>query len=231
MKLKHKNISKRICAGLIFTVSAAGSFAQDGHAVHSAETAMQLRRENRIVYKNQATKLVEQMTLDEKLSLICMSSKKVNRLNIPDHDWWNEALHGVGRNGLATQFPQSISMASTWNPELIERMASAIADEARAKRPGRELVNAVDPNVIEIWNNVFMEFNRRADGTLDSLPAKTPAVSQGYSRLATDWAGGVAGLPREGFNGEGATEQPFDFPQRKRKNPRNRDLAGVFREW
>ncbi|MDF7809456.1 glycoside hydrolase family 3 N-terminal domain-containing protein [Pontiellaceae bacterium B12219] len=80
----------------------------------------------------QATELVRQMTLDEKINLIEMENLPIERLNIPGHYWWNEALHGVARRGKATQFPIALSMASTWNPELIHEMATAISDEARA---------------------------------------------------------------------------------------------------
>ena len=80
----------------------------------------------------QATELVNKMTLDEKIGLIEMTNKPIERLDIPGHHWWNEALHGVARRGEATQFPVSLSMASTWNPELIRDMANAISDEARA---------------------------------------------------------------------------------------------------
>jgi beta-glucosidase len=82
--------------------------------------------------KMQASELVSQMTLDEKVNLIEMANLPVERLDIPGHHWWNEALHGVARRGKATQFPVPLSMASTWNPELVKDMATAISDEARA---------------------------------------------------------------------------------------------------
>lgn len=98
------------------------------------------RTEAQAAFRTEAEKLVAQMTLAEKLSLYDMKSDAITRLGIGEHDWWNEALHGVARNGLATQFPQSISMASTWDPQLIRKMSTAIGREARAKHhqePGR----------------------------------------------------------------------------------------------
>ncbi len=60
-------------------------------------------------------------------------SKGIDRLGIKPYDWWNEALHGVARNGRATIFPQSLALAATFDESLIEEVASAISDEARAK--------------------------------------------------------------------------------------------------
>jgi len=48
-----------------------------------------------------------------------------------DGGFWNESLHGIARSGLATVFPQSIGLGSTWNPDLVHRIATAISDEAR----------------------------------------------------------------------------------------------------
>lgn len=57
----------------------------------------------------------------------------IERLGIPRYDWWNECLHGVGRAGVATVFPQAIGLAATWNTQLIHQVAVTTSDEARAK--------------------------------------------------------------------------------------------------
>ena len=77
--------------------------------------------------------LLGRLTLEEKCSLLRYDAPEVERLGIPAYNWWNEALHGVGRAGRATVFPQAIGMAATFNPELVETIAAAIGDEARAK--------------------------------------------------------------------------------------------------
>jgi beta-glucosidase len=75
----------------------------------------------------------DRLTLPEKISLMANNARGVPRLSIPSYDYWNEALHGVARNGRATVFPQAIGMAATWDPSLLQRIASAIGDEGRAK--------------------------------------------------------------------------------------------------
>ena len=77
--------------------------------------------------------LVSRMTLAEKLSQLRSEASAIERLGIPQYNWWNEALHGVARAGLATVFPQVIGLASTWNTALLQRIGTVIADEARAK--------------------------------------------------------------------------------------------------
>ena len=77
--------------------------------------------------------LVGRMTLEEKVSQMKDVAPGIPRLGVPEYNWWNEALHGVARSGLATSFPQAIGLGATWDDSLIFRMATAISDEARAK--------------------------------------------------------------------------------------------------
>ncbi len=77
--------------------------------------------------------LISRLTIEEKIGQTMMASPELKRLDIPSYDWWNEALHGVARNGTATVFPQAVGLAATWNPELHQRIADVISTEARAK--------------------------------------------------------------------------------------------------
>jgi beta-glucosidase len=77
--------------------------------------------------------LISRMSLDEKVSQALHGSAAIERLGVPEYNWWNEALHGVARAGHATVFPQAIGLAATWDTELMFRVATAISDEARAK--------------------------------------------------------------------------------------------------
>ena len=77
--------------------------------------------------------LLDRLTTEEKVSLLLYNSPGVERLGIPAYNWWNEALHGVGRAGRATVFPQAIGMAATFNDALLQQVATVISNEARAK--------------------------------------------------------------------------------------------------
>ncbi len=77
--------------------------------------------------------LLGRMTLEEKASQTLYNAPALERLGIPAYNWWNEALHGVARAGIATVFPQAIGLAATWDVPHMHRVATAISDEARAK--------------------------------------------------------------------------------------------------
>ena len=77
--------------------------------------------------------LVSRMTLEEKVSQMMNAAPAIERLGIPEYEWWNEGLHGVARAGYATVFPQAIGLAATWNADLMHQVADVISTEARAK--------------------------------------------------------------------------------------------------
>ena len=83
--------------------------------------------------EQRAEDLLGRLTIEEKAKLMMDVSPAIPRLGIPAFQWWNEALHGIGRNGFVTVFPITTQMAASWNDELLYQVFSAVSDEARAK--------------------------------------------------------------------------------------------------
>jgi len=77
--------------------------------------------------------LIGRMTLEEKVSQMRDHADAIPRLGVPKYDWWNEGLHGVAFAGYATNFPQVIGVAATWDTDLVHHMGEVISTEARAK--------------------------------------------------------------------------------------------------
>ena len=88
---------------------------------------------NRSEARKCAQELVARMTLEEKASQLRYDAPAIPRLNIPEYNWWNEALHGVARAGTATMFPQAIGLAAAFDEDLMEEIGACIAREGRAK--------------------------------------------------------------------------------------------------
>ena len=83
--------------------------------------------------EQRADDLLKRLSLEEKVQLMMDVSPAIDRLQIPQFQWWNEALHGVGRNGYATVFPITMAMAASWDDVLLHRVFTAVSDEARVK--------------------------------------------------------------------------------------------------
>ena len=96
--------------------------------------------QNMLPYQNpnlsaeeRADDLISRLTIEEKTALMMDQSPAIERLGIPSFQWWNEALHGVGRNGYTTVFPITMGMAASWDDALLYRCFDAVSDEARIK--------------------------------------------------------------------------------------------------
>ena len=97
-------------------------------------------------FEERVRDLISRMTLEEKISQMENHAPSIDRLGIPEYEWWNEALHGYAgpfpdpyvpeMGEIATVFPQAIGMAATWDPDLIYQVSTVISDEARALNRG-----------------------------------------------------------------------------------------------
>jgi beta-glucosidase len=118
---------RRIIPGFLFVVffqlNATFCFSQEQYPFNNPTLSVETR----------VNDLMGRLTLEEKASLMLYNSPAIPRLGIPSYNWWNECLHGIARNGIATVFPQAIGLAATFDTALIRQVASAISDEARAK--------------------------------------------------------------------------------------------------
>lgn len=92
-----------------------------------------LYKNRSVSVEDRANDLLKRLSLQEKISMLGFQSPGVGRLNISPYNWWNEALHGVARAGVATVFPQTIGLSATFNDSLIYQVSTTISTEARAK--------------------------------------------------------------------------------------------------
>ena len=83
--------------------------------------------------RKKAEILVDKMTIEEMTTQLRYDAPAIERLGIPEYNWWSEALHGVARAGTATVFPQAIGMAATFDEEIIEKVGEIVSTETRAK--------------------------------------------------------------------------------------------------
>jgi beta-glucosidase len=116
----------------LYHISDAGNKNPEPQAKKSALTSPPFMNPD-LPLEQRVSDLVSRLTLEEKISQLVNDAAAIDRLGIPEYNWWNECLHGVARAGLATVFPQAIGLAATWDTDLMFMVATAISDEARAK--------------------------------------------------------------------------------------------------
>jgi beta-glucosidase len=119
---------------VFFLTAADVSNPKDGAAVKvPTVSGPVLWKDSKLSTEVRVKDLVSRMSLAEKVTQLRNGAAPISRLGVPAYDYWSECLHGVGRAGVATVFPQAIGMAATWDTPLIHQVADTIATEARAK--------------------------------------------------------------------------------------------------
>ncbi len=142
--------------------------------------------DTKLSFEQRAILLLQQLTADEKIAFLQYTQPAVKRLSIPAYNWWNEALHGVARNGVATVFPQAIAMAATWDRELVKRMGDAVSTEARAKYNDALLKNGSNAQYqgLTFWSpniNIFRDPRwGRGQETYGEDPFLTAQIGMSY---------------------------------------------------
>ena len=135
--------------------------------------------------------LLSRLTLVEKVGQMSHAATAVPRLGIPQYNWWNECLHGIGRAGRATVFPQPIALAAMFDAPLVRRIATAISDEGRAKyNAAQRIGNRLGYAGLTFWSpniNIFRDPRwGRGHETYGECPYLT-------SRLAVAFIRGMQG--------------------------------------
>lgn len=94
---------------------------------------MEKYQDESLSFEERAADLASRMTLEEKVNQTLHGAAAIESLGVKAYNYWNEALHGVARAGVATVFPQAIGLAATFDEDFLERIAEAVSDEGRAK--------------------------------------------------------------------------------------------------
>ena len=170
-------------------------------------SAQQLPYQNpKLTASQRADDLLSRLTLEEKVSLMMDTSPAIERLGIPQFQWWNEALHGIGRNGYATVFPITMAMAASWDDALLHKVFTAVSDEARVKaRQAKQSGNIKRYQSLSFWTpniNIFRDPRwGRGQETYGEDPFLTSkmglAVVRGLQGMTYEgeWLAGPTGNP------------------------------------
>lgn len=160
-------------------------------------TAQSLYKDVTRTPEERAADLVSRLTLEEKVSLMMDVSPAIPRLGIPQFQWWNETLHGVGRNGTATVFPITMAMAASWNDALVQQCFSAASDEARAKaQQAKASGNIQRYQCLSFWTPNINIFRDPRWGRGQETYGEDPFLT---SRMGVSVVKGLQGEPKDGY--------------------------------
>ncbi|WP_247004369.1 glycoside hydrolase family 3 protein [Halosolutus gelatinilyticus] len=138
-----------------------------------------------LAFDDRVAELLERLTVEEKASLLHQYQPRIERAGLDAFRTGTEALHGVSWLGEATVFPQAIGLASTWDPDLIERVGDAVGDEVRGKH------DATDGGVgLNVWSPTVDPLRDPRWGRNEEGYAEDPLLS---GELSTAYASGLAG--------------------------------------
>ncbi len=167
--------------------------------------------------QERAAGLVSRMTLDEKVSQMVHDAPAIERLGIPEYNWWNECLHGVARAGVATVFPQAIGLAATWNADLDAPQSRTPSPTRRGQSTTRSLRRDIAPDLqradLLVAEHQHLPRSALGPGPGDLRRGPVPHGRHGR-RLRQGPAGRRSALPEAGRHA-----QALCRPQRPRVGP------------
>src|SRR5690606_36412343 len=131
--MKVFNVLLPLCAALVVLNACKGGAQTSPAAIPQGETSLDFPfYDPSLSLDERINDLISRLSLEEKAAQMMHDAAEIKALGIPPYGWWNEALHGVGRSGTATVFPQAIGLGATFDSDLVFRVSSAISDAARA---------------------------------------------------------------------------------------------------
>ena len=142
-------------------------------------------------FSEKAAELVSKMTLEEAASQLRYDAPAIERLGIPEYNWWSEGLHGLARAGTATVFPQAIALASAFDKDMLKKIAEVVSTEARAiynensKRGDRDIYKG-----LTIWSPNINLFRDPHWGRGQETYGEDPYLT---SRLGVEFIRGLQG--------------------------------------
>jgi len=145
-----------------------------------------------------ADSLIAHLTLEQKANMMMNTAQGVPELGVPDYNFWNEALHGCARAGLATVFPQAIGMASSWDEDLIRKVFDIASTEQRIKYVDYR-TNGGNPwyHCLHVWTPNINIFRDPRWGRGQETYGEDPYLTYRLGRAVVE---GLQGEPQDGYD-------------------------------